>query len=477
MDEILSVGIDVGTTTTQVVFSKLRVKNTASYFSAPKVAIVDKVVVYKSNIQFTPFRSHLLIDGDKVFQIVRHEFDKAGFSPSDISSGAAIITGEAAHKENAAVVIDKLSNFAGEFVVSTAGPDLEAILAGKGSGAAQYSIDKCCTVANLDIGGGTTNIAVFKNGEVFEKGSLDIGGRLIRIDSNEKIEYISASAQLIAKSLGIDIKTGERADVRKISPITDKMNALLEQALGHAPREQLLEDIRTPGSTPFALDKGIDRICFSGGVAEFIYNDTGADAGAFLYGDIGAILGESIKRGRLFPKAINQGGETIRATVVGAGIHAVTVSGSTITITSDAFPIKNVPVLYIDFPLEQTNILEDPDLLKERIAWFQRQSGRKDFILAFRGNKNAGYHRIERLAQSIAKAVSEAVPPPFPLIVVVQSDISKVLGQTMGRFLEKRRDIVCIDGIEVSQGDYVDIGRPIADGMAVPVIVKTLIFE
>ena len=132
---ILSVGIDIGTSTTQVIFSHLVMENTAGYFSVPRVSIVDKKLVYESRIHTTPLVDRVLLDGDGIQAIVAGEFAAAGIHPEDTQTGAVIITGESARKENSAIVLEKLSRFAGEFVVSTAGPDLEAIVAGKGSGA------------------------------------------------------------------------------------------------------------------------------------------------------------------------------------------------------------------------------------------------------------------------------------------------------------------------------------------------------
>ena len=136
MKEILSVGIDIGTSTTQVIFSRLSVENTSGYFTVPKISIVGKDIIYKGEIHRTPLRTRTLIDGEAVRDIVSAEFRKAGFTPSQTETGAVIITGESARKENSEEVLRYLSDFAGEFVVSTAGPDIESIVAGKGSGAA-----------------------------------------------------------------------------------------------------------------------------------------------------------------------------------------------------------------------------------------------------------------------------------------------------------------------------------------------------
>ncbi|MBR6085890.1 MAG: ethanolamine ammonia-lyase reactivating factor EutA, partial [Spirochaetales bacterium] len=104
MSKILSVGIDIGTTTTQVIFSRITIDNTASYFTVPRISVLDKEIVYQSPVFFTPLKQQVFIDGDKVRDIVAGEFQKAGFQPSQVDTGAVIITGEAARKENSKTV-------------------------------------------------------------------------------------------------------------------------------------------------------------------------------------------------------------------------------------------------------------------------------------------------------------------------------------------------------------------------------------
>jgi ethanolamine utilization protein EutA len=422
----------------------------------------------------TPLKSEVLIDGDAVRRIVEEEYRNAGFTPADIDTGAVIITGESALKENANIVLEKLSSLAGEFVVSTAGPDLEAIIAGKGSGAQQYSIDKSCIVANLDIGGGTTNVVVFDNGEVVSKGCYDIGGRLIRIE-NGIVSYASPKAVLAAADIGIKREVNRKISPDDLSRITDRMNSVLEQVVGLSQPDELEKALRTPGSSKFEAPKRINHIFFSGGVADFIYHDSEGDL--FPYGDIGFLLGRSIKRGKI-TKNINtcRPSETIRATVVGAGTYTTTISGSTITYTDDIFPVKNVPVLVLKDYIEKRCISQDGEMLVKEIKWFQKQCGREDIIIGLKGQSNLGYSDLRKLAENISEAALETMNKNIPIIIVVETDVAKALGQAIDIYLKGSRRVVCIDNIKVSQGDYVDMGKPLFGGIAVPVVVKTLIF-
>lgn len=472
--EIISVGIDIGTSTTQVVFSKIFIENTASCFSVPKVSIIDKKIIRKSKIRLTPLKGQF-IDGDAIKEIVQEEYNNAGFLPEDIDTGAVIITGESAVKKNAKIVLEKLSEFAGEFVVSTAGPDLESIIAGKGSGAQQYSTDKSCVVANMDIGGGTTNIVIFDNGEVISKGCFDIGGRLIKIDKSGTVIYVSPKAAIVARDMGIDLQVKEGISAEDLSVLTDRMNNVLEQAVGLSPKDGLNEKLRTAGGSILELPKSIDYIFFSGGVADYIYHDKNEDL--FPYGDIGVFLGQSIKNGKITRhiKACKPK-ETICATVVGAGAYTTSISGSTITYTADIFPVKNVPVLVLNNKFAEDCISHGSERLIKEIKWFQEQCGREDIIIGINWIDGPGYSKLRLLAKCISDAAIETMNQSLPVIIVVENDIAKALGQLIDIYLKGSRYVICIDNIKVSQGDYVDIGKPIFEGIAVPVVVKTLIF-
>ena len=473
MASILSVGIDIGTSTTQVVFSRIEMENTSGYFSVPRVSIVDKQVIFKSPVYLTPLKSPILIDGAAVRDLVAGAYQEAGYTPADVHTGAVIITGESARKENAAEVLNQLSDFAGEFVVSTAGPDLESIIAGKGSGAYQYSLDNACTAVNLDIGGGTTNMVMFRNGDVITKGCLDIGGRLIQVQEDLTVTYISPAAKAIADAVGAGIETGRRTSYRTLERITDKMAELLEQALGNRPQEALLYRIQTPESSWFELSEPIRAICFSGGVADCIAEQPDA----IPYGDIGALLGRSIARGELLKRyKCVSGGETIRATVVGAGTYTTSISGSTIDYAQELLPMKNLPALKLSRQEQETCFGGNNTDLRRQMRWFMEQSASDLIALAMSGEQDPDYPAVCRLAACLAEEMDAALPAGKPLIVVLEHDMAKVLGVTMRRVLGGRRKVICIDGIKVEQGDYVDLGCPVLGGMVIPIVVKTLLF-
>jgi ethanolamine utilization protein EutA len=474
-EEILSVGIDIGTSTTQLVFSKLTIENLASNFSIPRISIVDKEIVHRSEINFTPLKSQREIDGEKVREIVESEYRRAGIAPSEVKTGAIIITGETARKQNANDVLQKLSGLAGDFVVATAGPDLESIISAKGAGADKLSEDEDATVVNLDIGGGTTNIAIFKEGKLVDTGCLDIGGRLIKIDkSSGKILYIAEKIKELAKLKHISIEEGQKPSLEALNIVVDEMVKFLEESVNIREKSSFYERILT--NKGIKKDIEINYITFSGGVADYVYNPDTEEM--FKYGDIGILLGQAISKSNLCTKIkVKKSVETIRATVVGAGSHTTDISGSTITYTEDKFPIKNLPILKLSEDDENSGYENMVKVIKEKLKWFTLENELQPVAIAIKGKLNPSFAEIQELGETLLAGMEDILKEDFPTILVVENDIAKVLGQTLYRQLDFKKEVVCIDTIKVENGDYIDIGKPLANGRVVPVIIKTLIFN
>ncbi|MBE5846593.1 MAG: ethanolamine utilization protein EutA [Lachnospiraceae bacterium] len=473
---MLSVGIDIGTSTTSVIFSHLFVENTAGYFSVPAVRIIDKKVFYRSPVYTTPLLDASLIDGKALAKIIESEYAGAGVAFSEVQTGAVIITGESARKENARMILEEMSGFAGDFVVSTAGPDLESVIAGQGSGAQRYSEENSAVVANLDIGGGTTNIVIFDSGEIVAKGCLDIGGRQVTLSDDGQVTYVSPSAEKIAAFFHIPIEVGAYASEEALDRLCDAMSAILEEIIGIGDRSALADAVRTKGSTDLALPAGrpVRHIFFSGGVAKCIYSP---EHDRHAYGDIGVILAEAIRRSRFFTTYhVVQAEETIRATVIGAGTYTTSVSGSTITYREGLFPMKNVPVLALTEREESALWNGDAAFLEEKVRWFLKQNDSTQMVLAIKGRSDPDYTDLKRLAYDLATAMDRVLDPSVPLIVIVREDIAKALGQILRQILGGRRAVIAVDEIRVEQNNFVDFGNPIMNGLVIPVVVKTLIF-
>ena len=472
MDEtesMVSVGIDVGTTTTQLVFSRLTLKNTGGYGMPLKTEVSDKEILSRSRIYFTPLKGSSEIDAQGVREIIGREYAAAGFLPEMIDTGAVIITGESLRKNNSRSVCEEISKIAGDFVVTSAGPDLESVLAGKGAGCMDISqhpdyLGKIC--CNLDIGGGTTNIACFRGGETISVGCLDIGGRLIRVDDYGRISYISDKLRELSYRRGILLKPGEVLTTETAERICRIMCGVLEAAVGLAPHDPAVEYMATNHS----IDCVPDIFTFSGGVADCIHRQH-AD---FEFGEIGVIFGRMLRESHFFKQGRTiSAAETMRATVIGAGSCTIELSGSTIEYRGCEFPMKSIPVLR-----QRLSCGGDIDGFSRRVRKSIENRGAlgaaNRAAIFFEGIRNPTFGELERLAAEIAPVAEIAGEP---LIVVVQQDMAKALGQALKRRLPRSAPFICIDGIACGDGDFIDIGEPVSGGRVIPAVVKTLIFR
>lgn len=454
MSELLSVGLDVGTTTTQLIVSKLTVENRASSFAVPEMQISDRQVLYRSPVHFTPLIGDSLVDGDGVRAIVAQEYTAAGITKDTVDTGAVIITGETSRKENARAVLHALSDYAGDFVVATAGPELESMLAAKGAGADTLSEQTGKPVLHMDIGGGTSNLALIEGGKVTATGCLNVGGRLIKRDPAGKITYLSPVLQKLT-----DLQPGDYPGPGQLEGIAQILTHALEMAAGLRPATELLENLLTDEvHTPWKPPAFSCVISFSGGVADCI--ETDYPPGKF--GDIGVELGNAIKNSRLCQGEYALGSNTIRATVIGAGCHSAQLSGSTVFYHNVTLPVKNLPVAVFS---SQEQASEDlPLLIADKLSCFDSDT----VVLALPGC-NGGYGQLADLAAKIARGTAGK-----PIFICLEADMAKALGQKLSLLLPDT-PCLCIDRVAMQAESFLDIGAPV--GPALPVVVKTLVLQ
>ena len=445
-ERLLSVGLDVGTTSTQLIVSELLVENRASGFAVPEMEITDRKILYQSPVYFTPLLEGKLVDGEKIRTIVEQEYEKAGISREMVDTGAIIVTGETSRKENARRVMESLAELAGDFVVATAGPDLESVLAAKGAGAVEYSQKTGKTVLHMDIGGGTSNLSLIRDGKIASTGCLNVGGRLVKFSDTGVVTYLSpVLTGLTALQLGKPAEKESRQALARL--LTDA----LEMAAGKKAPTELLDKLTTEEALqPWQPPEEDVVVSFSGGVADCI----GSDFPDLSFGDLGPELGKAIRSSSLCRGEYVLGSETIRATVIGAGCHSTQLSGSTVFHQNIRFPLKNLPVVQ----------LTDFSSAGQACAAVEGT-----VVLAFPGKKSPSYEQITQMAEQI---LSRKKPP---IVLCLQQDMAKALGQALALRLPREAPILCIDGLRVGEGSYLDIGSPVEGAM--PVVIKTLVLS
>jgi ethanolamine utilization protein EutA len=165
--------------------------------------VVARETLFRSPVTLTPYQSEERIDDAKLRTIIDTAYSEAALKPGDIDAGVVILTGEALRRENAQAIAGLIAEQGGDFVCATAGHHMEAMLAGYGSGAARVSSDQGKRILNIDIGGGTTKLALVENGRVIATAAIHIGGRLAVVDEAGTLVRLDPAGQHHAAQAGL----------------------------------------------------------------------------------------------------------------------------------------------------------------------------------------------------------------------------------------------------------------------------------
>lgn len=472
-ETIISAGIDIGTSTTKIILSRFSLMNVAGASHVPRIEIVDKEILYKSPIFRTPLLDASTINVEEVEKIVRSEYANAGIKASQIETGAVIITGETATKQNAREMLHYLSDEVGDFLVATAGPDLEGIIAAKGSGAYDHSNRTEKVIANIDIGGGTANIAVYKDKTLLGTCTMHVGGRLIEFHE-QKVKSISPPIQKLLVENNQSLNIGDSSGSPTINFVTKFMAESLGRILNNGVQEK--DKVLILGHLPNWKER-IEVLVFSGGISECMYTHEPISNKRSAYDDIGLRLSEALQRDHILEGfSWHEPVETVRATVLGAGTQTTEISGATIQVSQNELPVKNIPVYRYTFDFNlQEGLQNFGEAIETAINMYDAAKEGQNFALYISELPYMGFKDIQQLAAAIIKVMGKRYDSNQPIILVLQTDHAKVLGQTL-LAMNVEPSVICIDQINVDHGDYMDIGRSFESGV-VPVVVKTLTFH
>ena len=463
-----SVGVDIGSSTSHLIFSQLTLERLDNRY-----IVAERKVMHESEILLTPYSADATIDAAALGAFVERQYRQANIDPVAIDTGALILTGVAVRRSNARAIGELFAAQAGKFVSVSAGDALEATLAAYGSGAVARSIREQSRVMNVDVGGGTSKIAVCQEGEIAELTALDVGARIVSFDSRGRVAGIEDAGRAFAAEAGLALEIGRTADPEGLRRMIGCMADRLFEAMSRASL-----DARTAGLlrlAPLRNDRKPDALTFSGGVSEYLY-----EREARGFGDLGAQLARAIlARVREWGPRVEPSDEGIRATVIGASQYTVQVSGGTIFVEPPGvLPLRNAPVIAPVLPLDGETI--DPGsvagAVRAALRRLDLESSERAVALCYRWRESASFARLDGFCRGVVAGFDAALARGLPLILVGDGDIGGLIGIHCVEQLHLSNPVVSIDGVTLKEFDFIDIGEMIPASGAVPVVIKSLVF-
>lgn len=471
--ELTTVGIDIGSSTSHLMIAKVHLQRLATGLSS-RFVVVERSILWRSPIALTPYAPDRSIDAHALGHFIADCFDAAGIAPTAIDTGAVILTGEALKRRNARAIADLFANQSGKFVCASAGHHLEAAMAANGSGAVALSRARAATILNVDIGGGTTKLALIERGRLLASAAVAVGGRLVATDGAGRVVRLEEPGAEIAAALGLALEIGAPLEATAKARLAQRMAAIVTGLVRGGTEDALARRLMVTEALPSGLPAP-QAISFSGGVAEFLF---GRDAGD--YGDLGPALAQAI--GQEIADAglgapICDPGQGIRATVIGASQFSVQVSGNTILVSHpDRLPLRNLPVVAAEVPdLETLDAPAISGLVRAALIRCDRADGAATALaLAWRGSPS--HERLAAVTHGIAAALPATLAAGEPLVLLVDRDVGRSLGRILATEVAPGAAIVALDGLQLADFDYVDIGAVMTPAGVVTIIIKSLLF-
>src|SRR6184192_3564353 len=465
---VLSVGVDIGSSTSHLVFSRIVLERLDSRY-----VVTIRETFYQSDILLTPYCGEDEIDSAALGAFIERQYRDAKVDPDEIDTGALILTGVAVGRRNARNIGELFARQAGKMVAVSAGDSLEAVMAAHGSGAAARSIREGATVMNVDVGGGTSKIAICADGRVSDLTALDVGARLICLDSGGRIMRIEEAARRFATELGIGLESGAQLAPESARALAVRMaDCLFEAMAGGSPMAAGRTLLRLE---PLSQRAPVRQLTFSGGVAEYVYGRE-----AQTYGDLGALLAQEIRaRAEAWGPKLEPANEGIRATVIGASQYTTQVSGSTIYVSPlHTLPLRNVPVIAPAFALEAEEIdaaavAAAVQAVLKRLDLSEADTPVAIFV-PWRGS--ATFRRLDAFCQGLTEGLAAILADGHPVVLAGDGDVGGLMGIHLREEMGLDNAIVSVDGLELKEFDYIDIGGMLPQSGAVPVVIKSLIF-
>jgi ethanolamine utilization protein EutA len=465
---ILSVGVDIGSSTSHLVFSRIVLERLDSRY-----VVSTRETFYQSDILLTPYAAEEEIDAAALGAFIDRRYRDANVDPDEIDTGALILTGVAVRRRNARRIGELFARQAGKMVAVSAGDSLETVMAAHGAGAVARSIRDRATDMNVDVGGGTSKIAVCADGRVIDVTALDVGARLVCLDGGGRIVRVEEAGRRFGAEIGVALEPGAPLAAEAARAMAAHMAKCLFEAMeGASPTAAGSGLLRLD---PLSSRAAIDLVTFSGGVSEYIYGREAAS-----YGDLGVLLAQEIRtRAERWGPKLDRASEGIRATVIGASQYTTQVSGSTIYVSPlEALPLRNVPVIAPAFALDADEIdsaavAEAIKAMLKRLDLGEAETPVAVFV-PWRGS--ATFQRLDAFCQGVVDGLAVVLADGHPLVLAGDGDVGGLIGIHLREEMQIENAIISVDGLDLKEFDYIDVGAMLPNSGAVPVVIKSLIF-
>ena len=464
---VLSVGVDIGSSTSHLVFSRIVLERLDARY-----VVTERESFYQSDILLTPYAAENEIDAGALGAFIERQYRDAKVDPDEIDTGALILTGVAVRRKNARAIGELFARQAGRMVAVSAGDSLESVMAAYGSGAAARSIRNGAPVMNVDVGGGTSKIAVCADGKVVDVTALDVGARLVVFDDARRVVRLEEAGRRFGAELGLQLQPGAMLTEQDARALAGLMaDSLFTAMRGGTPRAGGTDLLRLD---PLKFRGAISDMSFSGGVAEYIY---GGEAKA--YGDIGPQLAAEIRARLESGPQLARPDARIRATVIGASQYTVQVSGSTIFVSPlQVLPLRDVPVIAPELALgdETIDAAAIAAAIKAALRRLDLGDGRSPVAVFVPWRGSATFRRLDDFCKGVADGLAAVLGHGHPIVLAGDGDVGGLIGIHYCEEMKLKNPIVSIDGLELKEFDYIDIGAILDTSGAVPVVIKSLVF-
>ncbi len=465
---VLSVGVDIGSSTSHLVFSRIVLERLDSRY-----VVSTRETFYQSDILLTPYAAEEEIDAAALGAFIDRQYRDANVDPDEIDTGALILTGVAVRRRNARRIGELFARQAGKMVAVSAGDSLETVMAAHGAGAVARSIRDRATVMNVDVGGGTSKIAVCADGRVIDVTALDVGARLVCLDGGGRIVRVEEAGRRFSAEIGVALEPGAPLAAEAARAMAARMAERLFEAMqGASPTAAGSGLLRLD---PLSSRAAVDLVTFSGGVSEYIYGREAAS-----YGDLGVLLAQEIRaRAERWGPKLDRASEGIRATVIGASQYTTQVSGSTIYVAPlEALPLRNVPVIAPSFALDADEIdsaavAGSIKAMLKRLDLGEAETPVAVFV-PWRGS--ATFRRLDAFCQGVVDGLAAVLADGHPLVLAGDGDVGGLMGIHLREEMQIENAIISVDGLDLKEFDYIDVGAMLPNSGAVPVVIKSLIF-